>query len=69
LDLPAGEASERSIALRLRRVAVDVLGAHSRFQEFIADMDGVPDTDRKADGAPALAVLVPVLDDVEQTSL
>jgi hypothetical protein len=47
----AGEASERSIALRLRNVAVDVLGAHARFQEFIADMD---DLKEAAGKAPAL---------------
>ena len=64
LDLAAGESGQRGIALGLGRRAVDVLAAHAGPDEFVADVDAVRDVDGEGDGLPALAVLVPVRDDV-----
>ena len=38
--------------------------AHAGLDELIADVDGVRDVDGEGDGLPALAVLVPMRDDV-----
>ena len=64
LDLAGRQARQRRIALGLRRGAVDVLGAHAGLDELVAEMDRVRDVDREADGLSALAVFVPVRDDV-----
>ena len=64
LRLAGGQPCQSCIAVGLRGRAVDVLGAHTGFDEFVADVQGVLDVDGEADGLPPLAVLVPVGDDV-----
>ena len=64
LDLAGCQPRERGIAFWLRCRAVDVLGAHAGFDEFIAHMDRMRDVDGEGHGLPALAELVPVRDDV-----
>ena len=48
LDLAGCQPRERCVALGLRRRAVDVLGAHAGFDEFVAEVDRVRDVDGEA---------------------
>ena len=64
LDLAGGEAGERRVALMLGRAAVDVFTAHAGLDELVADVDAVSYADGEDHGLPALAVLVPMRDDV-----
>jgi hypothetical protein len=64
LGVAGCEPRQDDLALVLGRGAVEVFGAHASLNELIADVDAVTDAAGKCDSAPALAVLVPVRDDV-----
>ena len=64
LGLAAREPRQDGVALVLRRLAVEVLAAHARADELVAEVQAVRDVDRERDGLPALAELVPVGNDV-----
>src|SRR5262249_44665454 len=58
------EPREDCVAVRARCRAVEVLGAHASLNELVADVGGMTDAAGEHDGAPAIAVLMPVRDDV-----
>src|SRR5262249_20840408 len=64
LDLAALDPSQYRVALLARRRAVEMLGAHASLNELVADMEGMTNAAGKSHGAPALAIFVPMSDDV-----
>src|SRR5262249_22120803 len=64
LGLTGRESIQNGLALANRCCSIQVLGADTGLEKFVADMDRVLHTDSEADGPPTLAVFQPMLDDV-----
>ena len=64
LDLTRRKPGQDGIALRFRRAAVDMLGAHAGGDELIAQMNRVLHVDREGDSLAPLAELQPMRDDI-----
>src|SRR5262245_16012966 len=59
LDVAGREARESRVAFILRRATIDVLGADTRCDEFVAQVNAVANTGTETNCLPTFAVLVP----------